>query len=83
MQTAETQFLTYLSEQSLIPQVINFEDSQGWGYGNFAGTDGDYDSSHVDSSVISFVSALYSQSGKGCIPIRMPLEVLYILETPP
>ena len=63
--TAETQFLSYLSSQSLTPQVIDFEESQGWGYGNFAGTDGDYENSHVDPSVSSLVSAPYSQSGNG------------------
>ena len=63
--TAEAQFLDYLSSQSLTPQVINFEESQGWGYGNFAGTEGDYENSHVDPSVSLLVSAPYSQSGNG------------------
>ena len=58
---AKDDFISQLNPGDI--QVIDFEPTQGWGYGNFAGTSGDYDASGVDPSVSAFVSSPFNVAG--------------------
>ena len=60
---AKQNFITALGTASI--NTIDFESTQGWGYGNFAGTPNDYTNSAVDPSVASYVSSPYNTSGHG------------------
>ena len=60
---AKDGFISQLNLSSLDTQHIDFEATQGWGYGNFAGTPGDYDASSVDPSVSALVSSPFNVLG--------------------
>ncbi len=56
-------FLNHLASKDV--RVVDFEDTNGWGYGNFAGLSNDYDVSGVDPVAQAHVSLPYNLSGNG------------------